>query len=267
MSLSSNRRTRIGLSLSARSPAPVRDGPQVLSRAGPPGHPPAPRRPPTCPYRTGPERPGEKAGRTRGIWPARRSEGHGGTGDHLAQARRRPGPRRPPWSGLGPRPPGPRHGAGRPSPARPAPATRVVYRHLLMNGMSPAEAASLTAFMCGLPGDRPTLVDQAAQSTALPAQPARSRPPRRDRLGVGLACELIAESLRLVAARLLLPPRRRSHRSGVVPPIRTQLHRVCLRPPATRSDRDRRRFGAQARTTIVSAPASVPSGGAWWRTR
>lgn len=35
--------------------------------------------------------------------------------------------------------------------APPAPATRPVYRHLLMKGMTPAEAASLTAFICGLP--------------------------------------------------------------------------------------------------------------------
>ena len=32
-----------------------------------------------------------------------------------------------------------------------APATRPLYRLLLMKGMSPAEAAHLTAFMCGLP--------------------------------------------------------------------------------------------------------------------
>ena len=32
-----------------------------------------------------------------------------------------------------------------------APATRPVYRLLLMKGMTPAEAASLTAFICGLP--------------------------------------------------------------------------------------------------------------------
>ena len=36
-------------------------------------------------------------------------------------------------------------------PAPSAPATRAVYRLLLMKGMTPAEAASLTAFMCGLP--------------------------------------------------------------------------------------------------------------------
>ena len=36
-------------------------------------------------------------------------------------------------------------------PAMPAPATRSVYRLLLMKGMTPAEAASLTAFLCGLP--------------------------------------------------------------------------------------------------------------------
>ncbi len=32
-----------------------------------------------------------------------------------------------------------------------APATRPVYRLLLMKGMTPSEAASLTAFICGLP--------------------------------------------------------------------------------------------------------------------
>lgn len=31
------------------------------------------------------------------------------------------------------------------------PATRAAHRLLLMKGLSPAEAASLTAFMCGLP--------------------------------------------------------------------------------------------------------------------
>ena len=33
----------------------------------------------------------------------------------------------------------------------PAPATRAVYRLLLMKGLTPAEASSLTAFICGLP--------------------------------------------------------------------------------------------------------------------
>ncbi|OGO53897.1 MAG: hypothetical protein A2Z32_02700 [Chloroflexi bacterium RBG_16_69_14] len=36
-------------------------------------------------------------------------------------------------------------------PATPTPATRTVHRHLLMKGLTPAEASSLTAFMCGLP--------------------------------------------------------------------------------------------------------------------
>ena len=31
------------------------------------------------------------------------------------------------------------------------PATRAVYRLLLMKGLAPAEASSLTAFICGLP--------------------------------------------------------------------------------------------------------------------
>ena len=33
----------------------------------------------------------------------------------------------------------------------PVPATRSVYRLLLMKGLAPAEATSLTAFICGLP--------------------------------------------------------------------------------------------------------------------
>jgi hypothetical protein len=33
----------------------------------------------------------------------------------------------------------------------PAPATKSVYRLLVMRGMSSTEAASLTALMCGLP--------------------------------------------------------------------------------------------------------------------
>jgi hypothetical protein len=31
------------------------------------------------------------------------------------------------------------------------PATRSVYRLLLLKGLTPAEASALTAFMCGLP--------------------------------------------------------------------------------------------------------------------
>jgi hypothetical protein len=36
-------------------------------------------------------------------------------------------------------------------PTAPALATRPLYRLLQMKGMTPAEAANLTAFMCGLP--------------------------------------------------------------------------------------------------------------------
>ena len=32
--------------------------------------------------------------------------------------------------------------------------TRSTYRHLLMKGLSPEEAANLTAFMCGIPVDQ-----------------------------------------------------------------------------------------------------------------
>jgi hypothetical protein len=38
-----------------------------------------------------------------------------------------------------------------PMEASSAPATRSLYRLLQMKGMTPAEAASLTAFLCGLP--------------------------------------------------------------------------------------------------------------------
>jgi hypothetical protein len=37
------------------------------------------------------------------------------------------------------------------TPATSAPTTRAVYRLLQMKGLSPDEAASLTAFLCGLP--------------------------------------------------------------------------------------------------------------------
>jgi hypothetical protein len=37
------------------------------------------------------------------------------------------------------------------APAPATPATQPVYRLLLMKGMTPTEAASLTAFICGLP--------------------------------------------------------------------------------------------------------------------
>ena len=35
--------------------------------------------------------------------------------------------------------------------ASPIPPTRAVYRLLLMRGLTPPEASSLTAFLCGLP--------------------------------------------------------------------------------------------------------------------
>ena len=40
--------------------------------------------------------------------------------------------------------------ARRRQPGTPAPATRPVYRLLLMKGLTPTEAANLTAFICGL---------------------------------------------------------------------------------------------------------------------
>ncbi len=41
-----------------------------------------------------------------------------------------------------------------PSTATQAPATRPLFRLLMMKGLTPAEAANLTAFMCGLPAAR-----------------------------------------------------------------------------------------------------------------
>ena len=42
----------------------------------------------------------------------------------------------------------------RPATANQAPATRPLYRLLMMKGLTPAEAANLTAFLCGLPATR-----------------------------------------------------------------------------------------------------------------
>jgi len=52
-------------------------------------------------------------------------------------------------SGIAPTKPSPKRKAA--PAATSAPATRSVYRLLLLKGLAPAEAASLTAFMCGLP--------------------------------------------------------------------------------------------------------------------
>ena len=41
-----------------------------------------------------------------------------------------------------------------PSTATQTPATRPLYRLLMMKGLTPAEASNLTAFMCGLPATR-----------------------------------------------------------------------------------------------------------------
>ena len=40
------------------------------------------------------------------------------------------------------------------STANQVPATRPLYRLLMMKGLTPAEAANLTAFLCGLPATR-----------------------------------------------------------------------------------------------------------------
>ena len=80
-----------------------------------------------------------------------------------------------------------------PTPMTPPPATRPLYRLLQMKGLSPAEAANLTAFMCGLPADRPRLVARAGQPAAVPPrdEPDRAfRPGRRE----GEAPELIKRS-------------------------------------------------------------------------
>jgi hypothetical protein len=42
----------------------------------------------------------------------------------------------------------------RPATTTQPPATRPLYRLLMMKGLTPAEAANLTAFLCGLPATR-----------------------------------------------------------------------------------------------------------------
>jgi len=54
-------------------------------------------------------------------------------------------------AGPGPAPTTPTRKARADAAALPTPTTRTVYRLLLMRGLTPAEASSLTAFMCGLP--------------------------------------------------------------------------------------------------------------------
>ena len=109
--------------------------------------------PRTCPHRTGPDRPGDtQAGDTwdmAGQAP-RGSRGHGRSS--------RPGSSSPPVaaasvaaSGPAPTRTTPRRRTRDRGAGAGTPATRPVYRLLLMKGMTPAEAASLTAFICGLP--------------------------------------------------------------------------------------------------------------------
>ena len=106
---------------------------------------------PICAHRTGPTVRTET--RQRDTWDMagqaqRGSRGHGrssrpGSSLPRAEAASAAGP----WARIqhGP-PPEPR----RRQPRHAAPATRPVYRLLLMKGLTPTEAANLTAFICGL---------------------------------------------------------------------------------------------------------------------
>lgn len=78
----------------------------------------------------------------------RGSRGHGRSSRHgsslpRGEAASTAGP-----SGLAPTRTSPKHKAQ--TAGAPAPATRPVYRLLLMKGLTPTEAANLTAFICGL---------------------------------------------------------------------------------------------------------------------
>jgi hypothetical protein len=77
----------------------------------------------------------------------RGSRGHGrssrpGSSLPRAEATSTAGP------GVAPAPTSPKRKAQ--TAGAPAPATRPVYRHLLMKGLTPTEAANLTAYICGL---------------------------------------------------------------------------------------------------------------------
>ena len=77
------------------------------------------------------------------------------------------------------------------APEPPTPATRPVYRLLLMKGLSPTEAASLTAFICGLPtSDLNWSLKQVNQLLFLRRmrQLGPIRRPRRSGAPTGLTC-------------------------------------------------------------------------------
>ena len=183
MSRSSKARTRIALSLwqSRSSGRPVRS-PQVPCTDGPQGHRPdadraaqdAPTAPDPPSGRTGPRDMWDMAGQAQ-----RGSRGHGRSsrpGSSLPRAEAATAAGR----GVASAPTSPKRKApgGR---RRQAPATRPVYRLLLMKGLTPTEAANLTAYICGLPTSDLALVAQAGQPAAVPARDAPGRPLRRHR--------------------------------------------------------------------------------------
>ena len=88
----------------------------------------------------------------------------------------------------------------------PAPATRSVYRLLLMKGLTPPEAASLTAFLCGLPTtDLHWSLEQVNQLLFL--RRMRADRPLRRRRWRRQAPALIPANPPIVTA-ILLPPSR-----------------------------------------------------------
>ena len=178
--------THRGESIGRRhSGADLYGDPQVPGTGGTAGSSPV-RNTPVNMRHTAPDRPVRRRSGTRGHVGHGRtggSAGHGVTGDHLAPARRCPGLRQAPRPDLGSRPPGPVPKRQTATPAMQAPGDPPVYRLLLMKGLTPTEAANLTAFLCGLPTSDLALVAQAGQPAAVPARDAPDGPLRRHRRG------------------------------------------------------------------------------------
>ena len=124
----------------------------------------------------------------------------------------------------------------------PAPATRPVYRLLLMKGLTPTEAANLTAFMCGLPTTRP----------------------RTGRSSRSTSCCSCARCARSAASATRRDGRRTRHSDGTLPAVtstssvdfaRHRIRRTASPPSragprstsaveAAAEPRSRRRFGS-----------------------
>jgi hypothetical protein len=131
-----------------------------------------------------PERPRERAVPSGGLRVARPD------GDGSARTRGRSRAGRPPKGPVATgawvtTPAGPMDRPGTP-PAAVSASTRAVFRLLLLRGLSEAEAANLTAFLCGLPvGERPWQLREVNQLLFLRELHRRGRLGRGD-LSAGL---------------------------------------------------------------------------------